>query len=132
MESHPNWSTEGGIFISLVSRDKHSSLLGAFKELGYFPHTWESSWRDPPDDKEFGPFCSQWVRSREKTQRYPRFHLDLEDPKVVTINGVQLISARIRVHFDVARHTKLKSSYAVQLCREEVSRIELALPNTQV
>ena len=86
MESHQKWSTKGVIFITLVSGDRHSSLLRAFKELVYSPHIWELSWRDPPEDEEFGPFCSQWVRPIEKTQRYPRFHLDLEGPEVVTSN----------------------------------------------
>ncbi len=120
-------SVEGRIYIPLRSRDNYTSMSNAFNEFGYSAHTWEASWRDPPHDPEFGEFISQWIRKVERKYRYPRFHLDFLNPKVELINGAQVISAQIRVHLDSSRHHKDISEFGVQECKEEVSRLELAL-----
>ena len=132
MISHPNWSAEGQIFIPYKSGDKYTSIQSAFNKVGYSPHIWELSWRDPPEDVEFGLFCSQWVRKIERSHRYPRFHLDLMGPKVISINGAQVISAKIRIHLDVSRHTKGKSGFDVEKCSKEVTKLELALRKQQI
>ena len=48
-------------------------------------------------------------------------------PKVISINGAQVISAKIRIHLDVSRHTKGKSGFDVEKCSKEVTKLELAL-----
>lgn len=132
MRSHPNWSAEGQIFITYKSGDKHTSIQSAFNKVGYSAHSWEASHLDPPVDPKFGEYISQWVRKIEGKHRYPRFHLDLLDPKVELINGVQVISARIRVHLDTSPHHKDKSEFGEKKCVEEVSRLELALQKPRI
>ena len=127
MTSRSNGSVEGQIFIPLGSRDNYTSMSHAFSRLGYSAHLWEASWRDPQNDPKFGEFISQWIRTVARKYEYPRFHLDLFDPKVELISGVRVISAQIRVHLDTSRHHKDKSEFGEKKCEEEVSRLELAL-----